>query len=240
MGIPLATAVVALVFAATVVDQYLERRRPYQLLWAVGLGLYGAASLLQTLWMAGVTHPVVFRLWYLLGGMLVAAYLGTGTICLLAPPGLRRAVVGVLLALTATAGLLALAAPLRTNAGVLVGGPLTSRDPTTGQGLYPAYVGALTAFLNSVGALALIGGAAYSTVIFALRRTAPHRVASNILIALGALISASGGTLERFNLPQPHTLALLAGIVVIYVGFLLSRDIFAAYRIPFLRRPGPV
>ncbi|MBI4234478.1 MAG: hypothetical protein HY686_08565 [Chloroflexi bacterium] len=239
IAIPLITTVVALVFSLTVLDQYLERRRPYQLVWTVGLGLYTVASLLQLLWSAGVASEAVFRLWYLTGAMLVAAYLGMGTIYLLFSPKAGHITLGVLLLLTLLAAALALATPLRADVGVLEGGPLLSQNPNTRESLYPAYVGALTAFLNSAGALVLIGGAVYSAVVFALRRAAPHRVVSNILIAVGALVSAAGGALERFNLPQPHSLALLIGIVVIYVGFLRSREVFSVYRVPFRRRPGP-
>ncbi|GBD11684.1 hypothetical protein HRbin23_01356 [bacterium HR23] len=243
VAVPFATTAIALFFTLSLVDQFLERRRPYQGIWALGMGLYGLASLLQGLWQLGVTGEVVFRLWYITGGMLVAAYLGMGTLYLHAPRPVAHGIFGGLVVLTVVGAVLALVTPLQTGADLrhLYGQALASVDPQTGMRYFPAGVGALTAFLNTAGSLALIGGAVYSAVVFAQRRQAGYRVVSSVLIALGAFLSAAGGTLERFNFPQAHTLALLLGIVVIYVGFLRSREVIAVFRFPFARgasRPG--
>lgn len=239
--IPLATAAIALFFALTLFDQFLERRRPYQAVWSVGMALYGVASLLQGLWQLGATHAVVFRLWYLTGGMLVAAYLGVGTVYLHAPRRVAHSVFGVLLALTALGIALIFTTPFQEGADLdnLRGHALASMDPQSRVRYFPSLVGGLTAFLNAVGSLALIGGAAYSALMFARRRQAGYRVVSNVLIALGAFLSAAGGTLERFGLPQSHTLVLLIGIVVIYAGFLRSREVITVFRIPFAKRVPP-
>jgi hypothetical protein len=41
---PLAAALIALVFAASLVRQFASRRRPFQAVWAVALAMYAAAS----------------------------------------------------------------------------------------------------------------------------------------------------------------------------------------------------
>lgn len=238
IAIPLATSIVSFVFALTVLDQYLERRRSYQLVWTVGLKLYAFASLLQTLWLWGVDGGVVFRLWYFAGAMLVAAYLGMGTVYLLVPRRIGHGIFAGLVVLTVVAGLLALGVRLQADVALLEGKTLASIVPgTESERFYPGYVGALTAFLNAAGSLALVGGAVYSAIVFARRRAPGYRVVSNVLIAAGAFISAAGGTLERFDLPEPHSLALLLGVIVIYIGFLRSREVFALYRVPFWHRP---
>lgn len=236
ISISLLTSIVALLLAGMLYDQYRERPRPYKLVWMAGMLLYALASFFQLLWNAGVTQEIVFRLWYLTGAMLVAAYLGTGTTYLLAPRRVGHSVMITLGLLTVLSVILALAVQLRGSISLLEGQALQSANPETGKSFYPAYVGALTAFLNSVGAIALIGGALYSAITYAFRRHNPTRVVSNILIAVGALVSSLGGALERFNVPQPHTLALLIGVVIIFVGFLVSREVFAVYRLPFMRR----
>jgi len=38
--IPLASGVISLIFAVTVLDQFFTRRKPYQLIWAIGLFMY--------------------------------------------------------------------------------------------------------------------------------------------------------------------------------------------------------
>lgn len=236
VAIPLATSVVSFLFALTVLDQYLERRRPYQLVWTVGLVLYGVASLLHTLWAVGITGELVFRLWYLTGAMLVAAYLGMGSLYLHVPRRVARGVLAVLLLVTAVSAVLALGVSLQGDVALLEGKNLASVVPgTESQRFYPAYVGILTAILNALGSLVLLGSAVYSAIVFARRRAAGYRVISNVLIAIGAFISAAGGTLERFDVPQPHTMALFLGVIVIYVGFLRSREMFSVYRVPFRR-----
>ena len=237
VAILLATSVVSFVFALTVLDQYLERRRAYQLVWSIGLILYFIASLIQGVWFLGVDGEPIFRLWYLTGAMLVAAYLGMGSVYLHVSKRVAHGVMAVLLVATVTAAVLALGTQLRGEVALLEGEALTSVVPGTDNvRYYPAYVGILTALLNSVGALALMGFAAYSAVVF-FRQGAPgYRVVSNVLIAMGAIIAVAGGTLERFNVPEPHAVSLLLGVVIIYVGFLRSREVFTAYRIPFRHR----
>ncbi|MBI4339335.1 MAG: hypothetical protein HY680_05215 [Chloroflexi bacterium] len=237
-AVSLVTTLVSLVFALTVLDQFLERRRPYQLVWTIGLGLYVAASLLAALWGLGMTSEVVFRLWYFTGGMAVAAYLGMGSLYLHLPRKGAHGVLAVLLGATALSAFWSLGVKLQADVALLEGKALASLAPgAENLRYYPAYVGILTALLNSMGALAMVGSAVYSAVTFARRKTPGYRVVSNVLIALGAFVSAAGGTLERFNLPQLHSVALLVGVVLIYVGFLRSREVFAIYRLPFVRRP---
>ena len=239
VAIPLATSVVSLVFALTLLDQYLERRWAYQLLWSIGLILYFFASLLQAIWFLGVDGEPIFRLWYLTGAMLVAAYLGMGSVYLQVPRRVAQGVMVVLLVTTVLAAILALGTQLQGEVGLLEGDALTSIVPgIENLRYYPGNVGIVTILLNSTGALALVGFAVYSAVVFFRQRAPGYRVVSNVLIAVGATISAAGGTLERFDVPEPHSVALLLGVVIIYVGFLRSREVFTTYRIPFRRRAG--
>ncbi|MEK7777581.1 MAG: hypothetical protein AAB303_03035 [Chloroflexota bacterium] len=236
IAIPLATSVVSFLFALSVLDQFLERRRPYQLVWTVGLFLYGAASLLQTLWAVGISGELVFRLWYLTGAMLVAAYLGMGSLYLHLSRKAANGVLIGLLVLTAASFVMSLFVSLNANVGLLEGHDLASVVPgTESQRYYPAYVGILTAILNILGSLALVGSAVYSAVVVVRRKAPSYRAVSNVLIAIGAFVSAAGGTLERFDVPQPHTVALLLGVIIIYIGFVRSREVFTVYRIPFRR-----
>src|ERR1039458_1128068 len=82
--IPLITAIISLVFGATILDQYFARRRPYQLFWAIGVFLYAIGAGCEFWAGQWGIGQVVFRLWYLSGAILVAAYLGMGTLYLLA------------------------------------------------------------------------------------------------------------------------------------------------------------
>ena len=82
--LPLASSVLSLVFAAMLLDQWRTRRRPYQLVWAVGMLWYGLSA--GTEWVGGAigwSEPL-YRAWYLIGALWVAAWLGLGTVYLLA------------------------------------------------------------------------------------------------------------------------------------------------------------
>jgi len=232
--IPVLTAAIALFFALTVLDQYIQRRRPYQLLWSIALSLWFLGSLFQSLWEAGYTSDAVFRSWYLTGAMLVPAYLGTGTIYLLATRKVAHGVMAALLVCTVLAFLLVMTAVLQKPLDSLR--PLDPQgEALTGRGFFPFFpIVTLNILLNTYGTLTLVGGALWSAIVFARRRTMPYRVVSNILIAIGALAAATGGVLGRFGIPAPHAVALLIGIVIIYIGFLRSQEVFQFYRFPFL------
>jgi hypothetical protein len=72
------------VFALMLLDQWRERRRPYQLVWALGMLWYGLSAGTEFLGSAiGWSEPL-YRAWYLIGAIWVAAWLGLGTVYLLA------------------------------------------------------------------------------------------------------------------------------------------------------------
>lgn len=82
--LPLASAGLSLIFALMLLDQWRTRRRPYQLVWALGMLWYGLSA--GTEWFGGAfgwSEPL-YRAWYLIGAVWVAAWLGLGTVYLLA------------------------------------------------------------------------------------------------------------------------------------------------------------
>jgi hypothetical protein len=75
---------------------------------------------------------------------------------------------------------------------------------------------------NIYGTVALVGGALYSAYIFWRKRIMPQRVLGNVLIALGGLSPALGGTLARIGATEFLYLSELIGVVVIFIGFRLA------------------
>src|SRR3979409_159651 len=81
--LPLASSVLSLAFAAMVFDQWWQRRHAFQLVWAIGLLWYGISAGCEFVGSAlGWSEPL-YRAWYLIGALFVAAYLGAGTVYLL-------------------------------------------------------------------------------------------------------------------------------------------------------------
>jgi glucan phosphoethanolaminetransferase (alkaline phosphatase superfamily) len=228
--LPLISSIVSLVFAITVLDQFFARRKPYQLVWAIGLFMYFISTGTEFWTETWGLNEVVYRLWYLIGAIFVAAYLGLGTIYLL----VKRRVAHIVMAVLVVASLYA---TIRVFAADIDIGGLTH---LTGSAM-PADIRLLTPFFNTFGTVALVGGAVYSAWVFWRRRVMPHRVVSNILIAVGAILPAVGGTHIRFggSLLAFYLFELL-GIVIIFIGFLRSREVFGFYRFPFTRGFGRV
>ena len=81
--LPLGSSILSLMFAALVFDQWLERRRPYQLIWAIGMLWYGISAGTEFLGgYSGWSEPL-YKAWYLVGAIWVAGWLGLGTAYLL-------------------------------------------------------------------------------------------------------------------------------------------------------------
>jgi hypothetical protein len=82
--LPLFSSVVSFIFAAAVLAQWSRRHRGFQLVWAIGLVWYGISAGTEFLGSAFGWSEGLYRAWYLIGAFFVAAYLGAGTIVLLA------------------------------------------------------------------------------------------------------------------------------------------------------------
>ncbi len=80
--LPVASSTVILVFAVLVFRRYAERGGPHLIVWGIGLTLFGIGSFAEA-YSTIAWHPTVFRLWYLGGAVLNAAWLGQGTVYLL-------------------------------------------------------------------------------------------------------------------------------------------------------------
>ena len=323
------TTGLSFVFAALVADQWIRRRQPYQLVWAIGLVWYGLAAGAELLGAAFGWNETLYRVWYLTGALWVAAWLGLGSVYLLARTRFAFAFAGSLLlaglftyltqqryeyaaagpapliygaVAVVAAGAIAYLAWNRDSGwahvagAVIVAGTLASAlmmatvqlpppgyslDPATGAPtgeLFPGYLRLLTPFLNISGAFALVLGAIYSAYVFMPKRrvlsysvrgrrsgrllgllVAPVAIAANFVASLPAtfaalvagrlnsrvpatLLIAAGGVvvsitsgLGRFGETSLHAVGLLVGLILIFLGFLVSIEVFSDVRLPFTR-----
>lgn len=212
--LPILSSVVTLVFAATVLRRYVRGRKLHVAFWGIGLTMYGIGVLCEALYVLLGWNPLLFRLWYLFGAILTAAWLGQGTVYLLAPRRVAHTLT-VLLVIGSVFGAIRVFSTT-LDPTLLVGGELSGRAIVT-----PG-VRVLTPFFNIYGLVALAGGAAYSSWVFWRRGIMPNRVVGNILIALGALAPGLGGLFSRLGLSGYLYLGELLGAVLMYVGFLRS------------------
>jgi hypothetical protein len=82
--LPALTSILALAMSIALLDQWRERRQPFQLVWAIGMAFYGIASGCEALAAAAGWSEALYRTWYLTGAVLTAGWLGLGTALLLA------------------------------------------------------------------------------------------------------------------------------------------------------------
>ncbi len=222
--IPLVSSIVSLIFAIVVFDQYFARRQPYQLIWAIGLLMYFISTGAEFWTGQWGMNSLVYRMWYLFGAIGVAAYLGMGTVYLLVKRRISHIVMTVLLIASVYAAIRVFTVDIN----------LTNLLTLSGVAM-PQNIRMMTPIFNIFGTVALVGGAIYSVWIFWRRRILPHRVVSNILIAIGAILPAIGGTQMRFedDLTLFYFLEMI-GVIVIFVGFLRTKEVFGLYRIPLI------
>ncbi|MBA2254224.1 MAG: hypothetical protein H0W07_03795 [Chloroflexi bacterium] len=81
--LPGLTSLLAIVFSLALLDQWLRRRRAYQLVWAIGMLFFGVAAGCESLAAAGGWNETLYRTWYLTGAVWTAGWLGLGTAFLL-------------------------------------------------------------------------------------------------------------------------------------------------------------
>jgi len=91
--LPFASTIIIFVFAFLVFRRYTRRKGLHLLVWGIGLVWFGLGSLAEA-YSALAWNATLFRLWYLGGAVLNAAWLGQGTVYLL----VRRKVGGIRLA----------------------------------------------------------------------------------------------------------------------------------------------
>lgn len=324
--LPTVTSLLATVFAITVFARWRGNGRRYLLFWGIGLSFYALGTAMEAAFGLVGWSPWIFRAYYLSGAVLTAAWLGQGTIFLLAKRWLPIASL-VLLSLGTLYGLyevgraelepafmsdrlvttisadsattsdqvLTLAAqtvatpggalidvwaraiaeeaqidldqvtqaPQRLGYGVGKGDALVGTRAlmeqqgidvaqivaSVPQNVTPIYVAqngrilgtigfapalelngsaiirttsnirSLTPFFNVYGTLALAGGAIYSAYIFWRKRVLYDRMIGNILIGIGAMSPALGGTLSKAGFPTALYISELIGIMLIFIGY---------------------
>ncbi len=81
--LPLASSLLSFAFFVFLIDQWRERHRSYQLIWAVGMLWYALSAGTEFIGGAHGWSEPLYRAWYLIGAVWVAGWLGLGTVYLL-------------------------------------------------------------------------------------------------------------------------------------------------------------
>jgi len=215
--LPFISSAISLVFALLVFRRYADKKSTHLLFWGIGLTFYAIGGFCEGYYGAFGWNPLVFRLWYLFGAILVAAWLGQGTVFLLAKKKWATWTLVILL-LGSVYGLVRVFGaeldPSLLTTGVHTGSELS------GSAIVTPGVRLLTPLFNIYGTVTLVGGAIWSAWIFFRKRVLLHRTIGNILIAAGALAPAFGGSFSRFGIPGALYIGELIGAVLMFAGFI--------------------
>lgn len=214
-----AAGLVALAFALSTLERWLDRRRRHELAWTVALFMFtvGAGALL--LGAANGWNGPTFRVFYLFGAILNVPFLALGTVYLLG--GRRRG--------DAWAAAVALAGAFA--AGVLAVAPLHGDVPVhrlpQGSEVFGVLPRVLAAVASGAGALVVLAGAVRSA--WRLRTSGRDRpgsrrlAAANAVIALGTLVLGASGLLNSvLGEMEGFAVTLTIGITLLFLGFLAT------------------
>jgi hypothetical protein len=213
---PLAASVVALVFAVLLGRQFAARRRPYQLAWAVAMLLYAGGSFALFLGALDGWTPTEYKAYWLFGAVLNVPFLALGEVYLL----VKARVVGnaCLLGLVfATAFAVtriaeaAIASPASLAQDLPLGKEVWAGDPFV---LHLAQVYAYPTYAF------LVAGTLWSAWRMRAAPELRDRFLGTLGIAVGATIVAAGSAFAATGILPGFSLALTAGIAVMFWGFL--------------------
>ena len=213
--VPLVAAVIAVVFAAMLATEFVAKRRPYTLLWAIALGCYAAASAMLTLGVLGGWTEREYAIYWGLGAVLNVPFLAGGEIVLLFRQRWVPWATWLVLVFSAAYTTAVLrAAPMdaaaldeRLPSGKEVFGAGTAAQHLPQIFSYPAY-------------FILVAGALWSAWRMRGHPELRDRSVGTLLIAVGATIVAGGAAFAAEGLVVGFIVTLVVGIAVMFGGFL--------------------
>lgn len=220
---PLIVAAVSLAFGAVVLSQWVRRRRPQQAVWSFALLVASVAAFAFVLF-EGTGSELLFRLYYICGALLAAAYLGMGSLYLILSRRVADLVLAALAVVSAVAVALILVTPIDARALLTA-----QHSGTPGTGVFRWGAPALTLFVlhNIFGAVAVVAVALYSAYKVVQRQAPSRFVAANVVIAVGVGVVSTAGSSARLGGSAPFWITTALGYTVIFSGFLLTTDLAA-------------
>lgn len=215
---PAATAVIGFVYVGLLFAQWLQRRKPHQLAWALGFFMYAVAAGME--WYSEFTQawdPTVYRVYIVLAASMVG-FLGLGTLYLTVKDhfwghvylAVNVAMIAVFFYGTFTADLVMSA----LQPGVVVGGKALGAG-----GSFPRV---MSLFFNIPGSLLLLGGSAWSAVRFFRKKEYRYRAWANVLIFIGTLCIAGAGSMARAGRTGGLYLGEMIASAILLAGFLMA------------------
>jgi hypothetical protein len=212
LHLPILTTVVAVVFAIELFSRYRSKGGgPHLLWWGIGMVTYAMGTTTEALTTLFGWNPLVFRLWYITGAFLGGYPLAQGSIYLLTNRRFANVSAAFWTSVIVIGAVLVFLSPLDLSAAEV--------HRPSGKVLGWSWIRLITPFINIYSLVFLMGGAIVSAWRFRREPALRDRYAGNILIAIGALLPAIGGSFTRAGFVEVLYVTELVGLVLIYLGY---------------------
>ena len=212
---PILSALITAACCAMIVRDAIAKPRPDKIAWAIAFALFSIAASAEAIASLSEWTPALVRIYYLAGAVLVVGYLALGELYLLARNRIARFAPGVAMGVTAFAATLVFGASIDESLLAHDGWEALERSTT---------LTITTIFLNAGGTLVIAGGLLYSARKFRRLGIMRNRMIGCLLIAIGTLIVAMGGTATRLGEREYFYVMMTIGAAVIFAGYLATRQ----------------
>lgn len=222
MDLVLATvaAVIASEFAIDLWLSHRRRPRPHAATWATAMTLYAVATWALVIGLANGWSDTTFRVFYLLGAVANIPLLALGSIMLAAGEKTARRATVVVIAFLGLATWITMAAPAVgeiSSVGIPEGSEVFEAGMTEIEGAPLPSPRTFAAISGGVGSLVIVGLAVRS--VARNRRSNPPVMWGNLLIVVGTLAPATGGSLTALGEGGAFAVTLLLGAVFLWAGY---------------------
>ena len=209
---PLMAVIISLMMVWIIAKRLWQKFRPHEAIWAVAFSMFAIAAGIQIVGDVIGWTEMLARFYYVLGATLVVGWLGLGTWLLLARNvWLQNLGLWTVLLMTGLGFGLILLTPVDASTLATEGWHALEK---------PAVLTVLTIITNTFGTIVLVGGALWSAWVFYRQRIMQQRMYGLILIAVGAMVVAAGGSLTRLGHQQYLYIAMSIGISLMFWGYL--------------------
>ena len=211
---PLLSSVIAALCAAVMAHDAWRKPRPDKIVWTIAFTLFALAAGIEVVGSGSGWTELLARTYYATGVALVVVFLAAGQMFLLFPGPMKKFGFAVTLLITALWVSMVFNAPIDQARIAEDGWDAIERGPE---------LKTLGIALNALGTLIIVGGSGWAVLRYWKTRTHRHRMLGCLLILVGTLVVASGGSLERLGSDQFLYIAMAAGVAIIFAGVLTAR-----------------
>jgi hypothetical protein len=210
--IPIATTLLAALFAPVVFRRWRERRpAPHLWWWSVGIAVYGLGTLTEAFTTLFGWQEPVFRAWYISGALLGGWPLAQGTVYLMFSRRTAHWMAAAVGAVVIAGATVVLLSPIDHA--------LVEPHRLTGRVMEWREARLFSPFINTYAAIFLIGGAVMSAWRYRSDPASRHRFVGNCFIAVGALLPGIGGMATRMGYTEVLYVMELVGLILIWTGY---------------------